>query len=410
MVVCIYMQLDWVIVIWVMGVMQYCYLVVIICEIVNFLFLCGNVGWFGIGLCFVCGYFNVQGDCIMGINEKFFVQLIDVLEWELGVSLLCYDGYNVLGVIGVMLDGLVRVFIGLGGNFVCVMFDSVLIVQVLFGLGLMVYVVIKLNYLYLLLGVVLFILFCLGWIEIDKFFVGICQIVMVEDFMSMVYGLGGINLFVLVELKFEIGIIVGIVVVIVGSVVVDWQVMVDDYDLICDMIGCVLLGFYDYNECVCKLCGFWLCNLVVQCEWCILMVWVNFGVDFLFEVIEWQKLQGDGCFVLQIFWLYDQYNIMIYGMDDRYCGVYGECCVVFVNFDDIVVIGVKVGDWVDIIGLLDDGIDRVVQVFWLVVYDLLCGCIVGYYLELNVLVLLGVFGECSFMFNLKFILVCLYFL
>lgn len=54
----------------------------------------------------------------MGINEWLLVVLFDVLEWCFGFEVLCYNGYNVVEVIVVMFVGKLKVFIGLGGNFV----------------------------------------------------------------------------------------------------------------------------------------------------------------------------------------------------------------------------------------------------------------------------------------------------
>ena len=397
----IYMQSDRVIATWAMGVTQHRHSVATIREIANFLFLRGNVGRPGTGLCPVRGHSNVQGDRTMGINEKPPAQLTDALERELGVSLPRHDGHNVLGAIGAMLDGSAKAFIGLGGNFARATPDSALIAQALSGLGLTVHVATKLNHSHLLPGAGSFILPCLGRTEIDKSPAGIRQIVTVEDSMSMVHGSGGINLPASAELKSEIGIIAGIAAATVGSAVVDWQAMADDYDLIRDMIGRVLPGFHDYNERVRKPRGFWLRNPAAQREWRTPTARANFGADPLPEATEWQKSQGDGRFVLQTFRSHDQYNTTIYGMDDRYRGVYGERRVVFVNPDDIAAIGAKAGDRVDIIGPSDDGIDRVAQAFRLVAYDLPRGCIAGYYPELNVLVPLGAFGERSFTPNSK---------
>lgn len=51
-------------------------------------------------------------------------------------------------------------------------------------------------------------------------------------------------------------------------------------------------------------------------------------------------------------------------------------------------IGMKDGEWVDMVMLLDDGIMCCVDGFCFVVYDILCGCLVVYYFEINLLVLL----------------------
>lgn len=45
---------------------------------------------------------------------------------------------------------------------------------------------------------------------------------------------------------------------------------------------------------------------------------------------------------------HDQYNTTVYALDDCYRGVFGQRRVVFVNPDDIALLGFKSGDWVDI--------------------------------------------------------------
>jgi anaerobic selenocysteine-containing dehydrogenase len=99
--------------------------------------------------------------------------------------------------------------------------------------------------------------------------------------------------------------------------------------------------------------------------------------------------------VLQTFRSHDQYNTTVYGMDDRYRGVYGERRVVFVNPKDLAELGCEAGDTVDIVGEFDDGVSRVAEAFRFVPYDIPRGCIAGYYPELNVLVPLTSAGEMS---------------
>lgn len=45
---------------------------------------------------------------------------------------------------------------------------------------------------------------------------------------------------------------------------------------------------------------------------------------------------------------YDQYNMIIYGMNDCYCGIMGCCDIIFVNVDDLVDMGLVYGDFVDV--------------------------------------------------------------
>jgi len=89
---------------------------------------------------------------------------------------------------------------------------------------------------------------------------------------------------------------------------------------------------------------------------------------------------------------HDQYNTTVYGMDDRYRGVYGQRRVVFINDEDLRDIGLKDGDWVDITSLYADGVERKAEKFRLVSYDIPRGNIASYYPETNPLVPLQSFA------------------
>jgi len=83
---------------------------------------------------------------------------------------------------------------------------------------------------------------------------------------------------------------------------------------------------------------------------------------------------------------HDQYNTTIYGMDDRYRGVFGQRRVVFIHPEDIRALGLKNGDWVDLKTVWDDGQERRADRFRLVAYDIPRGNLAAYYPETNPLV------------------------
>jgi len=76
----IYMSSDKVITTWAMGVTQHKHSVQTIREIASFMFLRGNIGRPGAGLCPVRGHSNVQGDRTVGFNEKAPAHLLDAME------------------------------------------------------------------------------------------------------------------------------------------------------------------------------------------------------------------------------------------------------------------------------------------------------------------------------------------
>jgi len=393
----IYMESERVICTWAMGITQHRHSVIMIREITNFMLLRGNIGRPGAGLCPVRGHSNVQGDRTVGINERPPVAFLDALEKEFDFEVPREPGHNVLGAIGAMLDGSAQAFIGLGGNFARATPDSPLISKALSGQRLTVHIATKLNHSHLVPGQDSFILPCLGRTEIDLNSRGTAQIVTVEDSMSMVHGSGGINAPASAHLRSEVAIIAGMAQATLGPQPVDWLELADDYDLIRDRIARVLPDFYNFNERVRVPRGFHLRNSARELEWNTAKGKATFWTGALPETVEHQQARAmPGRYVLQTFRSHDQYNTTIYGMDDRYRGVYGERQVVFMNADDMADIGVEAGDRADIVGEFDDGVERIARDFRFVPYDIPRGCIAGYYPEMNVLVPLASSGDESF--------------
>jgi anaerobic selenocysteine-containing dehydrogenase len=85
---------------------------------------------------------------------------------------------------------------------------------------------------------------------------------------------------------------------------------------------------------------------------------------------------------------HDQYNTTVYGLDDRYRGVYGQRRVLFIGEGDLRQLGLKAGEWVDLHSVYADGVERVAKRFLLVEYDIPRGCVASYYPETNALVAL----------------------
>ena len=404
----IYLGASKVICTWAMGITQHRHSVVTIREITNFMLLRGNLGKPGAGVCPVRGHSNVQGDRTVGINEDPPPAFLEALEREFGFTAPRAPGHNVLAAIGAMLDGSAQAFIGLGGNFARATPDSALVAKAMASLQLTVHLATKLNHSHLLPGKAGYILPCLGRTEIDRNSRGVTQIVSVEDSMSMVHGSGGINVPAAKMLKSEVAIIAGIAAATVGSDKVDWLRLADDYDLIRDHMARVVPGFEDFNTRLRKPRGFYLQNTARERRWNTPTGKAEFYTGALPEQTECQRARdGRGLFVLQTFRSHDQYNTTVYGMDDRYRGVYGERRVVFINPEDLAELGCEAGDTVDVVSEYDDGVSRVAEAFRFVPYDIPRGCIAGYYPELNVLVPLSSFGEMSDTPNSKSVLVSL---
>ncbi|ACI58140.1 oxidoreductase alpha (molybdopterin) subunit (plasmid) [Rhizobium leguminosarum bv. trifolii WSM2304] len=391
----VYTNAERVICTWAMGVTQHLHSVATIREIANFMFLRGNIGKPGAGLCPVRGHSNVQGDRTVGINEKPADDFLDALEKRFRFTVPREHGHNVLAAIGAMLDGSAEAFIGLGGNFARATPDSALVEKALRQLKLTVNIATKPNHSHLMPGETAFILPCLGRTEIDLNEAGNSQLVSVEDSMSMVHGSAGINRPASPHLLSEVAIIAGIAEATVGSAAVDWAELADDYDLIRDHIEATIPGFENYNARLRKPRGFHLRNAASHREWDTPAGKASFSSEALpEETVHQRARKGEGHrFALQTFRSHDQYNTTVYGLDDRYRGVYGERQVIFIHPADLKAMNAEAGDRIDVVGAHDDGIERIAGNFRLVPYDIPRGSIAGYYPELNVLVPLGSAGK-----------------
>lgn len=390
----VYMNAERVICTWAMGVTQHLHSVATIREITNLMLLRGNIGKPGAGLCPVRGHSNVQGDRTVGINEKPPAAFLDALERKFGFAPPRADGHNVLAAIGAMLDGSAQAFIGLGGNFARATPDSTLVERALRRLKLTVHIATKPNYSHLMPGEVSFILPCLGRTEMDLNSAGKSQLISVEDSMSMVHGSAGINRPASPHLLSEVSIIAGIAEATVGSGVVDWRELAQDYDRIRDLIEETIPGFEAYNERLRKPRGFHLRNTAAHREWNTPAGRASFSSGALpQETVHQRARKGQGRFALQTFRSHDQYNTTVYGLDDRYRGVFGERQVIFIHPEDLKALNAEAGERVDVVSEHDDGIERVARDFRVVPYDIPRGSIAGYYPELNVLVPLGSAGE-----------------
>ncbi|MNE19651.1 putative oxidoreductase [compost metagenome] len=252
----------------------------------------------------------------------------------------------------------------------------------------------KPNHSHLMPGEVSYILPCLGRTEMDLNSLGNSQFVTVEDSMSMVHGSAGINRPASPHLLSEVGIIAGIAEATVGTDVVRWAALADDYDLIRDHIEATIPGFENFNARVRKPRGFHLRNTASHREWTTPAGKACFSaVTLPQETVHQRARKGVGRFALQTFRSHDQYNTTVYGLDDRYRGVYGERQVIFIHPEDLKDIGAEAGDRMDVVTDYNDGVSRVAEDFRFVPYDIPRGSIAGYYPELNVLVPLGSAGD-----------------
>ena len=388
----IYQGAERVICTWAMGVTQHKHSVPTVREITNLQLLFGQLGKPGAGLCPVRGHSNVQGNRTMGIDEKAPKALLDSLEQHFGFSPRREMGHNTVEAIEAMLRGEVKVLIALGGNLAAAAPDTERTAQALRRCDLTVHISTKLNRSHLITGKDAWILPTLGRTELDMQASG-PQYITVEDSFSMVHASEGIGKPLADTQRSETAIVCGIADAVLGNQQLDWLELADDYSLIRQHIQATIPGFDDFNQ-RCELPGgFYLGNAAAELRFATQSGKAEFCAaplpDTLFPQIGAEKAP----FVLQTLRSHDQYNTTIYGLDDRYRGVYGQREVLFIHPEDLADLGLQDGELVEIETLWNDGITRKVSGFKLVSYAIPRGNLAAYYPETNPLVPLASFGD-----------------
>ncbi|MDR6212629.1 FdhF/YdeP family oxidoreductase [Paracidovorax wautersii] len=393
----VYLGAKRVIACWGMGITQHKHSVATIQAIVSLLMMRGNLGREGAGACPVRGHSNVQGDRTMGIWEKPPAALLDALRDVYGFEPPRAPGVDTVEAIQQMLDGNGKVFFALGGNFASATPDTYQTWKGLQNCDLTVHVTTKLNRSHLVHGREALILPCLGRTEIDMQATG-PQGVTVEDSMSMVHISVGINPPASEHLLSEPAIVARLAAAtLAGRSQVPWLWLIEDYARIRDEIEKVFPDFRGFNERVAVPGGFRLRNTASERVWNTASGKASFypapiPLDTPTHRAR-ERIKDRIVFTLFTTRSHDQYNTTIYGMDDRYRGVYGQRRVLFIHAEDIRALGLKDGDWVDLHTVWSDGQERRADRFKLVAYDIPRGNVGAYYPETNPLVPLSAVAE-----------------
>ncbi|TDR73892.1 FdhF/YdeP family oxidoreductase [Paludibacterium purpuratum] len=380
---------------WGMGITQHRRSVPTIQLLSNLMMLRGQIGRPGAGLCPVRGHSNVQGNRTVGIEERPTAAFLDRLAAVYGFEPPREHGLDVVATIQAMLAGSVKVFFGLGGNFVMAAPDTPRTFEAMRRCALTVQVATKLNRSHLVHGQQALLLPTLGRSEIDLQ-EGIEQSVTVEDSMSMVHLSRGFKPPASDQLLSEVAIIARLAEAVVGNRLVDWRALATDNSLIRNHIAQVFEAFTDYNRRVAAPGGFHLGVASRDRVWKTASGKAQFVVhplDLDTPIHRARRQYGDQAMVLMTTRSHDQYNTTIYALDDRYRGVYGQRDVVFANRRDIDRLGCRPGDRVDLSTIWDDGIERRLNGLLLVEYDIPLGCLAAYFPEANPLVPLDSVGD-----------------
>lgn len=370
---------------WAMGLTQQPSAVATIQQVVNFLLVRGNLGRPGAGVCPVRGHSNVQGDRTMGIFERMPDWWLDRLDAEFGIAAPRAPGLDTVDTIRAMHDGRVRVLVAMGGNFLSATPDTEFTAEALRRCTLTAHVATKLNRAHLVTGRSALILPCLGRSERDRQASGE-QFVTTEDSMGIINASRGRLAPVSEPLRSEVAIVCGVAEAVLGRAAgkmrapLPWQDFVANYDLIRDRIARVVPGFEDYNARV-RRGPFYLPNAARdRREWQTATRRANFVVAAIPRPVV-----APGEFVMMTIRTHDQFNTTIYGLDDRYRGVFGGRRVVFMHEADIAALGLQQGQRVDLTNRFG-GVERVARAFMVAPYRIPRGCVATYFPEANVLV------------------------
>jgi molybdopterin-dependent oxidoreductase alpha subunit len=383
------MQCERIICCWAMGLTQHRNSVATIEEVMNFLFLKGNIGRSGSGACPVRGHSNVQGDRTMGISHRMGRAFLDALGREFGFQPPRESGLDTVETIRAMHAGRVQLFLALGGNFLSASPDTEFTAAALQSCELTAHISTKLNRSHLVAGRTALILPALGRSEIDRQANG-PQFITIEDSMSIVNRSEGVAAPASEHLRSEPAIIAGIAKATLGSrTTVNWDYLIGDYARIREAIARVIPGFESFNERI-RQGYFHLPNPVRDRR-----EFPNAEGKAKFTIHRIQnQLLEPGQYWMMTIRSHDQFNTTIYGLDDRYRGIYNGRRVIFMNPNDIREAGLQPGQIVDLTSHFQ-GEKRTAVHFQIAAYDIPRRCTATYYPEANPLVHLGSVSEFS---------------
>jgi molybdopterin-dependent oxidoreductase alpha subunit len=316
----------------------------------------------------------------MGIWEKMSDAFLDRLGSEFQFSPPRHHGVDTVEAIKQMQDGRLRVFFGLGGNFLSATPDTEYTARALQRCRLTAQVSTKLNRSHLVTGEIALILPCLGRSEIDRQESGE-QFVTVEDSMGVINPSRGHLPPAGPDLKSEPAIVAGLAqAVLGGKSTVDWKGLAANYDRIRDRIERVIPGFENFNVRI-KKDVFYLPNAARDRR-----EFLNrqHRAQFTVSSITPHVLPPRHYLMMTIR-SHDQFNTTIYGLDDRYRGIYGGRRVVFMNTYDMQEAGLQQGEMVDLTSHYQ-GEERVAPHFMVAPFDIPRGCTATYFPEANVLI------------------------
>ena len=355
--------------------------------VVNLLLLRGNIGKPGAGVCSVRGHSNVQGQRTVGITEKPELAPLDVLKAMYDFEPPRHEGLTTVTACEKMLTGEVKAFVALGGNFSRAVPDLERVEVAWKKLRLTVAVATKLNRSHVVHGEVAYLLPCLGRIEIDQQASG-PQDVSMESSLAHFHGSRGQVKPAGPHLRSEHAIIAGIAkATLAPNPKVPWDEWVGDYSKIREKIEQTWPAtFKGLNDKMFQPGGLTRPIGARERKWATRSGKANFVVPTQMFAGDVDSFGKEGVLQLVTFRSNGQFNTTVYSDVDRFRGVKGTRTIVFMNAADMGRHGLKADDLVDLTTAIDDGIERRIEAYRVVPYNIPEGCVGAYFPEVNPLI------------------------
>jgi molybdopterin-dependent oxidoreductase alpha subunit len=381
-----------------MGLTQHRQGVANVQMLVNLLLLRGNIGKPGAGICPVRGHSNVQGQRTVGITEDPKKVPSEKIAEVLGITVPEEKGFCTVEACEGLIDGRVKGFISLGGNFIRAVPDTSRMEPAWQKLELNVQIATKLNRSHLLPGASQWLLPCLGRIEIDRQD-GVDQRWAIEDSTGCIHGWKGQSEPASEHLLSEPAIVAGIAqATLPPNPRLDWDAWRRDYRKVRQAISEVYPEtFHDMEVRMEEPGGYHRPLPAAQRQWNTESGKAQFTQIASLDADPDMQVGGEHREVLQLMTLRsnDQFNTTIYGYDDRFRGVKGTRKVLLMNTHDITRLGFAAGDWIKVTTAVETNVPRTVGPLQVLPYDIPPGCCAGYYPECNPLVPLWHYAEKS---------------
>ena len=378
-----------------MGLTQHKLGVTTIQTLVNLLLLRGNIGRPGAGICPVRGHSNVQGQRTVGISDKPSLVPLDKLAELYGFDPPREEGLTTVDACRAILNGDVKGFVGLGGNFLRAVPETGAMEESWPRMRLTVQVATKPNRSHLFNGEVAYLLPCLGRLERDEQASG-PQVVTVEDSTSCFHASVGRYRPVSDHLRSEPAIVAGIArAALRRNPKVPWEDWVADYGKVRDAIEATYPKlFKDFNRRMWTPGGMEKPLAARERKWETETGKANFKLP---QALSASFDTGNDPHVLRLITLRsnDQFNTTIYGYRDRFRGIEGTRDVLLLNRQDMARLKIEDGAQVSLHTEASDNVPRTLSGLRAVEYDIPPGCCGAYYPECNVLIPLWQYAEKS---------------